>query len=112
MCSGIPFIDSTPLIVCHYRRIRLHRGIAGLSARGKTSTGWVFGFKLHLGVTDRGELLACALTLANVDDRQPLPRLAASLTGKLFANRGYLSQALFEQLWQRGLELIAWIRKK
>lgn len=99
------------MLVCHNRRIRQHRGFAGLAARGKTFTGWGFGFKLHLAVNDRGELLACDLTPANVDARQPLPRLTASLTGKLFADRDYLSQALFEQLWQRGLELITRIGK-
>ena len=47
-CSGISFIDSTPLRVCHNRRIHDHKVMAGLAARGKTSTGWFYGFKLHL----------------------------------------------------------------
>lgn len=64
--TGISFIDSTPLAVCHNRRIERHRVSAGLARRGKTSLGWFYGFKLHLVVNDRGELLAFHLTPGNV----------------------------------------------
>lgn len=99
-CTGIAFIDSTPVAVCHNRRIAQHKVFAGFAARGKTSVGWFFGFKLHLVVNDQGELLNIALTPGNVDDRKPVPRLVKALFGKLFGDRGYISQALFEQLWQ------------
>ena len=52
-CSGITFVDSTPLVVCHNRRIQSHRTFKGLAARGKTSVGWFFGFKLHLLFNDQ-----------------------------------------------------------
>ncbi len=73
--------------------------------------GWYFGFKLHLIINDRGEILSFALTPENTDDRKPVPDMAKSLVGKLFAGRGYVSQALFEQLRATGLELIARRRK-
>src|SRR3954447_2453296 len=38
--TGIYYIDSTPLPVCHPRRINRHRVFAGLAGRGKTSIGW------------------------------------------------------------------------
>lgn len=110
-CTGISFIDSTPLQVCHPRRISRHKVFAGLAARGKTSLGWFYGFKLHLVVNDRGELLTFRLTPANVDDRQPVPRLARRLFGKLFGDKGYLSQALFTLLFDQGVELITSVRK-
>jgi transposase len=66
--------------------------------RGKTSVGWFYGFKLHLVVNDRGELLACCLTPGNVDDRRPVPRLVRRLFGKLCGDRGYVSAALAERL--------------
>ncbi len=111
-CTGLSFIDSTPLKVCHNRRIRQHKVFAGLAARGKTSTGWFFGFKLHLVFNDRGELLSLALTPGNVDDRQPVPKLVRQLFGKLFADKGYLSQALFEQLLQTfGIQLLTKLKK-
>lgn len=110
-CSGISFIDATPLPVCHNRRIGRHKVFAGLAKRGKTSMGWFYGFKLHLVVNDQGQLVAYCLTPGNVDDRKPVPQLAASLWGKLVADGGYLSQALFEQLFAQGLHLITPIRK-
>jgi hypothetical protein len=91
-CSGISFIDSTSLAVCHPARIHQHRVFAGRAARGKTSVGWFYGFKLHLVVNDQDELLAYCLTPGNVDDRRPVPKLAKRLFGKLFSDKGYLSQ--------------------
>lgn len=105
-CTGISFVDSTPLAVCHNRRIRQHRTFVGIAQRGKNSMGWFFGFKLHLAVNDRGELLACRLTAGNVDDRVPVPKLVQRLWGKLFGDKGYLSQPLTAQLQQRGIHLI------
>lgn len=106
-CTGIAFMDSTPLAVCHNRRIAHHKVFTGVAARGKTSVGWFFGFKLHLVFNDQGELLNIALTPGNVDDRKPVPKLVKQLFGKLFADKGYLSQALFEQLLETfGVQLI------
>lgn len=108
---GLAFIDSTPLPVCHNKRISRHKVFADLAERGKSSLGWFFGFKLHLIVDDQGEVLAVCLTPGNVEDRKPVPRLAKKLWGKLCGDRGYLSQRLFEQLFKQGLHLITPIRK-
>lgn len=111
-CTGVSFVDSTPLAICHNRRIKWHRVFAGLAERGKTSMGWFYGFKLHLVVNEKGELLGVQFTPGNVDDRVPVPVLAKRLSGKLFGDRGYISQALFEQLWQdHNLFLVTKIRK-
>jgi len=109
--TGIAFIDSTPLPVCHNKRIARHRVFADLAARGKSSYGWFYGFKLHLIVNDCGEILRLQLTPGNSDDRQPVPKMTHRLWGKLFGDKGYLSQPLFEQLYQRGVQLITPIRK-
>jgi transposase len=109
--TGIAFVDSTPIAVCHNRRIRRHKVFAGLAQRGKTSVGWFYGFKLHLIVDDHGELLAFRVTPGNADDREPIPRMTENLWGKLFGDRGYISQKLFELLFQQGLELITTTRK-
>lgn len=105
-CTGISFIDSTPLRVCHNLRIGQHRVLAGLAQRGKTSTGWFFGFKLHLAVNQHGELLEVCITPGNVDDRTPVDALTRELWGKLFGDKGYLSQPLFARLFERGIQLI------
>jgi hypothetical protein len=111
-CSGVSYIDSTRLAVCHNKRIHAHRVFEGLAQRGKSSLGWFYGFKLHLVANDCGELLACCLTAGNVDDRVPVPQLAKSLFGKLFGDKGYLSQALFDHLLtQHALQLITRLRK-
>jgi hypothetical protein len=69
-CGSISFIDSTPLRVCSNRRIPRHRVFKALAARGQSSLGWFFGFKLHLVINELGEILAFRLTPANVNDRQ------------------------------------------
>jgi transposase len=111
-CRGISFVDSTALMVCDNHRIHNHKVFAGVAQRGKGSMGWFYGFKLHLVVNDCGELLACQITPGNVDDREPVPTLCTRLFGKLIADRGYISQALFEQLLDTfGVQLITKLRK-
>lgn len=110
-CTGIAFVDATPLAVCHNRRIHSHKVFAGLAERGKTSMGWFYGFKLHLVVNDRGELLAFRLTPGNVDDRKPVPAMTRHLFGKLFGDKGYISKSLHDALLNHDLFLITGIRR-
>jgi transposase len=110
-CSGISIADSTPIAVCDNLRIGRHRTFRGQAERGKSSTGWFFGFKLHAVINHLGELLSIKLTSGNVDDRKPLPGLCETLFGKLYADKGYLSKALTESLRQQGIELITKVRK-
>lgn len=110
-CTGVSFIDSTSLYVCLNQRIASHKVFAGLAKRGKTSTGWFFGFKLHLVINDRGELLNALLTPGNVDDRKPVPKLVRKLFGKVFGDKGYISQPLYELLQQTfGVQLVTKLR--
>ena len=109
--TGIQFIDSLPIRVCHNRRIGSHKVFAGLAQRGKGSMGWFYGFKLHLIINEQGELLGLTLTPGNVDDRRPVRKLVRQLWGKLFGDRGYISQELFEQLWTEGVQLITKLKR-
>jgi transposase len=111
-CTGIGFIDATSLKVCHNRRIKRHKVFDGLAQRGKTSVDWFFGFKLHLVVNELGQLLNVNLTPGNVDDRRPVPELLRGLFGKIFADRGYVSQKLATQLLEEfGIQFFAQPRR-
>lgn len=74
---------------------------AGRAARRKTSVDWFYESKLHLVVNDRGELLNVTLTPGNTDERQPVLRLLHRLVGKVFADRGYISQNLAKRLFEQ-----------
>jgi hypothetical protein len=67
--TGKYYTDSSKLEVCHNLRIRSHKVFKGLAKRGKSSTGWFFGFKIHLVVNNYGELMAFCFTTGDKDDR-------------------------------------------
>jgi Transposase DDE domain len=111
LCSGVTYVDSTALKVCHNRRIRQHKTFKNWATRGKTSVDWFFGFKLHLLFNDQGEILWLQLTPGNVDDRKGLLAMIenpfSSIFGRVFGDLGYLSKTLFERLIQdHGIALI------
>lgn len=110
-CTGISFIDATSLKVCHNLRITSHKVFRASAARDKSSTGWYYGFKLHLAINERGEILGFYITAANVDERQMTDWITHGLTGKLIGDKGYLSQTLFEKLMVQGLKLITKVRR-
>ena len=112
-CTGISFIDSTPLRSCHIKRERQHRTFKGVAQKGQCSIGWFYGFKLHLIINDKGEILDFILTPGNVDDREPLKNmeLHKRVFGKLFGDKGYISKDLFEQLFVDGVHLVTKLRK-
>lgn len=109
--TGIEFIDSTSIKVCHNIRIPRHKTFDGIAQRGKGTMGWFYGFKLHLIVNHLGEIVAAKVTTANVHDTQPVRELAAGLTDKLYGDKGYLSKALEADLFDRGVTLITTVRK-
>ena len=112
-CSGISFLDSTSIDVCHNRRIYSHKVFKDAAKRGKTSIGWFYGFKLHLIVNDEGGILSFCLTSGNVDDRdwKTVSMLTKEIFGKLYADRGYISRELFDKLFEENITLITKIKK-
>lgn len=109
--TGISFIDSTKIPVCHNVRASRHQVFKGFANWGKSSIGWFFGFKLHLIINERGELLSFQITPGNTDDRVPVPDLVKKIFGKLFGDKGYISAQLFQQLFDQGIQLITPFKK-
>ena len=109
--TGVYFANSTKLAVCHNRRINRHKVFDGLAARGKTSMGWFFGLKLHVVINHKGQIMALTITPGNTADSTVLDAITQHLSGKLYADKGYISREVFHKLWQRGLHLITGIRR-
>lgn len=109
--TGIEFIDSTSLKVCHNIRIPRHKTFDGVAKRGKGTMGWFYGFKLHLIVNFKGEIVAAKVTTANVHDTKPVEEMASELPDKLYGDKGYLSKALESNLLDKGVSLITTVRK-
>lgn len=107
---GIAFVDSTTIKVCHIRRAKRNKVFAGIAKKSRSSMEWFFGFKLHLIVNDVGEIISLSLSPANTDDRKPIPSMTKGLLGKLFGDKGYISNSLSAELLQRGLQLITNLR--
>jgi len=112
-CTGISFVDSTPLKVCNNKRIFNHKVFDGIAQRGKSTMGYFFGFKLHFVINDKGEILSFVITPGNVDDREPLKdsNFLNKIFGKLFADKGYIGKQLFEQLFIDGIHLITGLKR-
>ncbi len=113
-CTGISYIDSFPLEVCHVKRASLHKIFEGIAQKGKSRMGWFYGFKLHLVINHQGEVVAFCITPGNIADNNEsvLIKLTKKLFGKLFGNRGYLiHEELFKKLYSHGVHLVTKIRK-
>ena len=111
-CTGISFIDSTALKVCHIKREHQNRVFNGTATKGKSTLGWFFGFKLHIIINDKGEIISFVITQGNIDDRYPLSMesFIRNVSGKLYADRGYVSQKLAEILFVDGIHFVAKMR--
>ena len=112
-CTGITFIDSTPLRACHIKREKNHKTMKGWATKGKGTMGWFYGFKLHIIINDKGEIIKYQITPANTDDREPLKdgTFTKKLFGKLIGDRGYISHSLFDKLFIDDIHLITKIKK-
>ncbi len=109
----ITFIDSTKIRVCHNKRIKRNRTFKGMAEIGKSTMGWFYGFKLHIAITETGELCGVKVTKGNIDDRDKdvLEEVLKNVSGKLYADKGYISKRLFDALFEKGITLVTSIRK-
>jgi hypothetical protein len=109
--GNLQFVDSTVLTSCHVKRASSHKTFRPTARWGKTTTGWFFGFKLHLVINQHAEIVAFRLTKGNIDDRKPVPDMVKPMRGKLFGDRGYISEKLRAQLLEQGVLLITKVKR-
>ena len=110
--TGIYFVDSTSIEVCHSKREKSNKVFGKTASKGKTTKGWFYGFKLHLIINDKGEIMSFCITKGNIDDRKTVFELCRGLEGRLFGDRGYISDDLASTLIKQNLQLITKLRKK
>lgn len=109
--TGVYYIDSSCLPVCHIKRSKRHKTFDSIAEYGKTSVGWFFGLKLHIVTNDKGELLAFKITKGSKSDSQEAVPLLKSFKGLAFGDKGYIGKKIFEELISGGLKLITRKRK-
>lgn len=111
-CTGISFVDSTPIRVCNNKRINANKVFRDIANTGRSTMGWFHGFKLHIVINDKGELLDFMITQASEDDRAPLKQgnILKGIFGSLYGDKGYISKELVEMLFDQGLHLVTGIR--
>lgn len=109
--TNIYYIDSKKIPVCDNLRIHSHQVFKGLAARGKSSTGWFYGFKVHLVINNWGEIVSFQLSAANQSDNHVdiLTHLLSHLQGICVGDKGYLTQ-LWAKFYEDGLKIVHKIR--
>lgn len=109
--SGLYIIDSKKLPVCHNLRIASNRVFKDVAARGKSSTGWFYGLKIHLVINHLGDIVHFQLTAGNVADNNinVLNKLLDKLKGICLGDKGYLTK-FFEQFYEKGIKIVTKIR--
>ena len=109
--TGIYFIDSTKLSICHTKRTSNNKVFTNIAKIGMSSYGWFMGFKLHVVINNKGAIMAIKITSANSSDLSEADNITTGLQGKIFGDKAYISKDLFNNLYSRGLRLFTGIRK-
>lgn len=91
-CTGISFMDSFSLRVCHIKREHSHKVLKQAAKKGKTSVGWFYGLKVHLALNHKGKIIDFYVTSGNVVDnnRDVIKRMSTRLFGKAYDDKSYL----------------------
>lgn len=110
--TDIYYIDSKQVPVCDNLRIKSNKVFQDWAGHGKSSTGWFYGFKVHLVINNYGEIVSFALSSANKADNnhEILKHLLGHLEGICVGDKGYLTQ-LWEKFYENGLKIIHKVKK-
>ena len=112
-CTGFSFVDSSKLSVSHPCRVHQHKVFKDKARWGKTSVGWFWGFKLHLCISHKGDILGFTLSLGNQDDRHldSLKQVFRYVFGLVLGDRGYQSETLRKKFQDQFLKMDSKLRK-
>jgi hypothetical protein len=112
-CTGISYVGSTHLKACHIKRAHSNKVLKVLLLKGDAALVGSLDWSYILSSTTKKRYsIFCSLP-GNVDDRKPLigSNLMSMIYRKLFGDKGYISQSLFEKLLIGGIHLITKLRK-
>lgn len=105
-------IDSTPLPITNhaFKFIKWHDNTATLS---KCLDAWYQGYKLHLVINSKKEIVNLRITTASVHDSNMLDskKFLKGIHGNLIGDKGYINEAKRKNLESKGLFLITPLRK-
>jgi hypothetical protein len=110
-CDGISYVDSTTIKACHIKREKRHKTFKLWAKKSKGTMGWFYGFKLHIIVNSKGELLNAFFSAGNVDDRDGLREMCKNIFGDIVGDRGYIGKDLKTELSEKGMNLITRAKK-
>jgi hypothetical protein len=109
-CDGLSYIDATCLPVCHIKREKFCKMFKKIAKKSKSTMGWYYGFKMHLITNKYGHPISFEITQSTVDDRKVPDTIFAKIFGKLYGDRGYISEKFKDNLKRKGINLITALR--
>ena len=110
-CTGVSYIDSTALPVCHNKRIHTHKVFQKIAKRGKTTMGYFYGFKVHLVLNHTGHIINYSLSSGELHDLHKTFELLKNLWGSAYGDKGYVSSEIFENLRLFKVNIMTYLKK-
>lgn len=108
--TSIKLADSTKLEVCQIKREFTYKVCKRIARKSKNTTGWFYGFKLHVICNQWMEILDWRITAGNVDDRDGLMLMWEHIIGLIVADGGYVGKELQRNAYKLGKHLLTGVR--
>ena len=110
--SKTTIADSAPIPVCKYIRASRHKASQGKAAFGWSIVeGYYLGFKMHMSVNNKLQVLRFSITPANVFDGHLAEDLKTPLTKTFIGDNHYSSADIRQSFKAQGIKVMALKRK-